>query len=244
MIVRELSEALRRNPSLKDKIEWLFAPEGAIINDRFGTFKHLVVYHLNGKPKYDMIAYDEHNAQSTERGPSITGAVVVPYFIEQDKGLAKLALIEQVRPAVINGKTGKRGKMVSLEFPRGLSKPGEKNIETALREGGEETGKYLRKVKQIGVTVPNTSFFGHGAGIYSAEFDPAIEVYLRPDAKERILSMNYHTLPSLMYSIRQDPSFMYCAFTKSALTDFISHLPPHVMLNQMNEFKKLAVKNK
>lgn len=242
MRVRTLSDVLRTNSGFANAMGWMSESDGSIFNPDFGKFKHLVVCEPDGKPKYDTVMYDENNPESTEKGPSITGAVIVPYFIEQNKGIAKLALIEHTRPAVINGRTGERGSMISLEFPRGLSKPGEKNIETALREGGEETRKYLKEVKQIGVNVANTSFFGHGAGIYSAQFNPKIQGSLRPDADEKILSMSYYSLPGLLHSIRNDPSFIYCGFTKSALTDFITSLPPYVMLNQMKEFKKLARK--
>jgi hypothetical protein len=240
MKIREVLDVLRAHPGFVSKIGWIPEGDGSIANCKFGKFKHIVVCNNDGEPQHDAIVYDENHSQPTEKGPSITGAVIVPYYIEPNKGLITLGLNDQIRYALINGKTGERGNMVSREFPRGFSKLGESNIETALREGGEETRKHLQNVKQIGVSVANTSFFGHGAGVYSAEFNPEIKSSISPDSDERILRLNYETLPGVLYRIREDPSYIFCGLTKSALTDFIASLSPKLLSRQMKEFNRLS----
>lgn len=241
MAVRSIDEVVEGYPDFKAKVGWGRRSDGGLENPKYGVVKTGVVCKSNGAPIYDQWFYDEANMQSTEKGPAVTGAVTVPYFIKPKDGLVYLAMVKQGRPAVINGQTGERGDMVSTELPRGFANKGENGVETALREGGEETRKNLRNVRYIGVSVANTTFFGAGVQIYSAEFDPAIEGSLKPDAKEQILKMEYVALPDLLMSLRETPENIYCGFTKGALMDFIASLPPEVMLKQMIAFYELEM---
>lgn len=242
MVVRSIDEVVAQHPDFKTKVGWERREDGGLENPKYGVVKTGVVCKPDGAPIYAQWFYDEANMMSTERGPAVTGAVTVPYFIKPKDGLVYLAMVKQGRPAVIDGKTGERGEMVSTELPRGFANKGENGVETALREGGEETRKNLQDVKYIGVSVANTTFFGAGVQIYSARFDPAIEGSLKPDAKEQILKMDYVALPDLLMALRETPENIYCGFTKGALMDFIASLPPEVMLKQMIAFYELEMK--
>ena len=110
---------------------------------------------------------------------------------------------------VIDGPKGKQFVMVrqwrhgsrslSLEFPGGVSEPGEKPEEAAIREMKEETGYQPGKIEKIGEFSPNPAIMSNrvhfflaeeltNSGLQKLDEDEYVEVVL-VDAEEAIRGM-------------------------------------------------------
>ena len=107
-----------------------------------------------------------------------------------------------------------------MELPRGFSNLGERVEETALRELGEETGKFGNSMIFIGRVNPNSAFYTtSGIPLYAAEVNPNIKSKLKPDAKEPILKCTFEPYGEVRKRIKDGQVFCGLSLAGLCLLD-------------------------
>ena len=217
--IRKLADVLRQNPAFKPGWSHMeeTMPDGTrlvtgVENPRFGKVERIVICRDDGTPLWDQYQIEEGPVNKDGKRALWSGAVIAPFY--EDNGLY-VGLIDRIRELIIDPKTGEQGKFMSIEFPRGISRPSEKQGETAVRELGEETSKVAKKFYNIGKINPNTAFYvTDGVPVFAAEVDPAIRSHLKPDSNEPILKCNFLPYSEARKKVLNQE--VYCGWTLSA----------------------------
>lgn len=226
-LIKRIADVLREKPDFKsgwNSIEEPL-PDGrrivtGIENPRYGKVERVVVCKDDGTPLFDQYQISEGPADAQGRRAYSSGAVIVPYFVQDE---LFVGLITRIREVVIDPSTGQQGRYTSRELPRGFSSFGERPSDTAVRELGEETGKHVRRLDYLGKVNPNTAFYvTPGIGIYAAETEPGIVNYLDPNSKEPILKCEFAPYPQVRKDIMEQK--LFDGFTLSGLMLFDSRL--------------------
>jgi 8-oxo-dGTP pyrophosphatase MutT (NUDIX family) len=212
--LRGLSEIRSLDPNFQTG--WLTGKGDTICeNLAFARELHVVVCDQEDRPIYDQPVWAE-----------APGAVIVGIDTH-----GHLALLEHFRTAPVTDAVStypsvdlKKHGRKSFEFPRGLAKPGESALETAVREAEEETGLAASNPQIIGATNPNTTYclfdtpivlvrLKHRAGRHAID---STEPIPRPQKPNSV----FKPVVEIMRLIRDGQ--ITCGHTKSAFATFMA----------------------
>lgn len=209
MKVKKLADVLKEHP---DFVHGWNPGKDGMHNEKFGFVEPIVVCKDDGVPIWGQYQIYE-----------IHGSVIVSYYRQDEKIF--IGLITIVRPVVKDPETGEQGNYKSLEVPRGFNLGEETTLGSAKRELGEETGRVLKQIYEVGQTNVNTAFCGTDGSentTWVAEVDPHITEKLDPGADEKILKCEFFPLNEVMGMLRNKK--IICGLTKSTLIDFVAHM--------------------
>src|SRR3989344_5932465 len=115
MKVKKLDEAEREG----FKPQWVASSYlRRLENPKIGYLERVAICDESGKPMYDQW-------QMTDN----PGAIVVPHYFDKPSRETYIGLITQIRPVVMDPRTGEQGNIRTLEVPRGLAIKGESSEE-------------------------------------------------------------------------------------------------------------------
>jgi len=164
MKIKSLEKILKKKHYFRPG--WKPTLDGGFWNPKFGAVKHVVVCGDNGNQLYDQPEIEE-----------VPGSIVVPHFIKNAQNY--FGLVEINRPIIRDPETGRQGRVMSIEFPRGYANLAEgrfeQNYQTAIRELEEEMGKVgITGVIRLGSTNPQTTYFSNQKAneVYLIQIDP------------------------------------------------------------------------
>ena len=185
----------------------------------FGTVKSRVMVDPQGSPLFDRPVYAE-----------AAGAEIVVWGYDEHRNV-RIALLSIERQVPLDSENPESNAAVYFaEIPMGFRDDAESGEEAAAREAKEETGATV----VLQVTQPVCPFLNQDPTIF--ETSPQVffvEVDLnqvsasRQDPGERILQVNWLTIPELWAAILQgkleDGSFLRAGNTLGALLMFLAH---------------------